>query len=245
MIYFITYGYGYSIAGIGLFLLLSQNGLTIEEIILGILYITYGLRLSLFLLIRNKKSPSYIEKVKHSTKNTEDIKFFTRIMIWLSTSLLYACQTSPLVYRTISNKKEKENKILLYISIIISIIGLIIEGLADNQKSEAKKINPKRFVDTGLYKIVRCPNFFGEIIFWTGNFISGFNIYIGLLQWFITSLGYIGIVYIMLGSTRRIEISQNKNYGNDAEYKKYVKKTPILIPFVPIYSIEKYTYLSS
>ena len=196
LIYFITYGYGYSIAGIGLFLLLSQNGLTIEEIILGMLYITYGLRLSLFLLIRNKKSPSYIEKVKHSTKNTEDIKFFTRIMIWLSTSLLYACQTSPLVYRTISNKKEKENKILLYISIIISIIGMIIEGLADNQKSEAKKINPKRFVDTGLYKIVRCPNFFGEIIFWTGNFISGFNIYIGLLQWFITSLGYIGIVYI-------------------------------------------------
>lgn len=31
-------------------------------------------------------------------------------------------------------------------------------------KSAAKKKNPKRFVDTGLYRIVRCPNYFGELL---------------------------------------------------------------------------------
>ena len=47
----------------------------------------------------------------------------------------------------------------------------------------------------------------------------------------------------MFSGARRIEIHQNKNYGNDKQYKEYIKKTPILIPFVPIYSLEKYFWL--
>ena len=163
------------------------------------------------------------------------------IIIWLSCALLYTCQSSPLAYIIKSNKKD--NKKLLYIGIIISTIGLILEVEADNYKSNAKKINPKRFVDTGLYKYVRCPNYLGEIIFWTGNFISGINMYTGFFQWFITILGYVGIVYVMFSGARRIEIYQNKNYGNNKEYQDYIKKTPILIPFLPIYSVEKYTWL--
>lgn len=44
---------------------------------------------------------------------------------------------------------------------------------------------------------------------------------------------YICIVYIMFGGTRRLEIRQNKNYGDNPEYKTYVKQTPILLPFIP------------
>ena len=50
-------------------------------------------------------------------------------------------------------------------------VGLL--QIADIQKNKAKKVNPKRFVDTGLYKFVRCPNYLGEMIFWTGVLISG------------------------------------------------------------------------
>ena len=240
-IYFISYGYGCSISGIGLYLLLSNKGLKIEEIILGILYITYGLRLSIFLFIRNQKQ-TYHKKVgvKFAVHKP---KLFANIMIWLSVALLYACQASPLAYRIISPKKDKENKTLLCICYIISIIGFIIEIIADNQKNNAKKINPNKFVDTGLYRIVRFPNYLGEIIFWTGNFISGFNVYVGFSQWFITILGYVGIVFVMFSGARRIEINQNQFYGSDEKYKEYVKKTPILIPFLPLYSVEKYTWL--
>ena len=52
-----------------------------------------------------------------------------------------------------------------------------------------------------------------------------------------------GIVFVMFSGARRIEIHQNKNYGNDKEYKEYIKKTPILVPFFPLYSLEKYTWL--
>jgi steroid 5-alpha reductase family enzyme len=61
----------------------------------------------------------------------------------------------------------------------------------------------------------------------------------------IAAIGYIGIVYVMFSGARRLEIRQNKVYGEDPEYQAYIKKTPILLPFVPIYSVEKHTWLQA
>ena len=62
-------------------------------------------------------------------------------------------------------------------------------------------------------------------------------------QWIVAILGLIGIIFVMFSDARRLEIRQNKNYGSDPEYQEYVKKVPILIPFVPLYSVEKYKFL--
>ena len=129
------------------------------------------------------------------------------------------------------------------IGLVISIVGLIVETVADLQKNAAKKANPGRFVDTGLFRIVRCPNYFGEMLFWTGVFVGGITIYAGPLQWIAALVGYIGIIYVMFSGARRLEIRQNKSYGDDPEYQRYVTTTPIMIPLVPIYSVEKYKWL--
>ena len=123
------------------------------------------------------------------------------------------------------------------------VCGLALETAADLQKNAAKKINPGRFVDTGLYRIVRCPNYFGEMTFWTGVFITGIGSNAGVLQWISVLAGYLGIIYVMFGGARRLEIRQNRTYGNDPEYQVYVRITPIMIPFVPLYSVEKYKWL--
>ena len=47
----------------------------------------------------------------------------------------------------------------------------------------------------------------------------------------------------MFGGARRLELRQNKNYGNDDEYKAYVKKTPILIPLIPLKSVANCKWL--
>ena len=47
----------------------------------------------------------------------------------------------------------------------------------------------------------------------------------------------------MFSGARRLEIRQNKNYGDDLEYQAYVKRTPLLIPLIPLYSLEKYKFL--
>ena len=62
-------------------------------------------------------------------------------------------------------------------------------------------------------------------------------------QWIVAILGYVGIIFVMFSGARRLEVRQNKNYGEDPEYQKYVKTVPIMIPFIPLYSVEKYKFL--
>ena len=91
----------------------------------------------------------------------------------------------------------------------------------------------------GLYKMVRCPNYLGEIIFWTGVFVSGLTTYTGIGQWLMAIIAYICIVYIMFNGAQRLEGRQMKRYGDDPKYNAYADSTPIIIPFLPIYHLNK------
>ena len=125
------------------------------------------------------------------------------------------------------------------------VCGILLEAISDAQKAAAKKINPKRFVDTGLYRMVRCPNYLGEVVIWTGVLLSGIGAGLSGWQWVVAAIGYIGIVYVMFSGARRLELRHNEVYGNDPEFQEYAKHTPILIPFLPIYSLAKYKWLQA
>ena len=91
----------------------------------------------------------------------------------------------------------------------------------------------------GLYKMCRCPNYLGEILFWTGVFVSGVTAYKTVGQWITAVLAYICIVYIMFNGAQRLEKRQMARYGENEEYNAYADKTPIIIPLLPIYHLNK------
>lgn len=242
-VYFISLGYGFSIAGIGIALLvLFRNNLHIVPVILSSLLIVYGLRLGLYLLIREIKSASYQSTMKNDIKDGSSMNFFVKVLIWLVCALLYVCEASPVLFR-LENTAVNPNDVCSIVGLIIMVIGIILESVADFTKNRYKKANPKRFCDVGVFKFVRCPNYLGEVLIWTGVFVSGITVYANALQWIAAIGGYVSIVYIMFGGARRLELRQNKNYGEDPEYQAYVKKVPILLPFIPLHSVAKYKWL--
>lgn len=240
-VYFISLGYGFSISGLGIALLIMyKDSFSAGTVAACILFIIYGIRLGGYLLIRELKSSSYNKHMKTEIKDGKDMKFLVKCAIWITCVLLYVFEVAPVFYRMSNGTSDNA---VLYVGIAIMVLGLILESAADVQKNALKKKNPKRFCDTGLFKLVRCPNYLGEMLFWTGVFISGFTALSGVLQWSLAIIGYVGIIYVMFSGARRLEIRQNKNYGNDPEYQDYVKKTPIMVPFIPLYSVEKYKFL--
>ena len=240
-VWFISLGYGFSIAAEGLTMLVFYHkSLTVSSVLLSVLLIAYGLRLSGYLAIREAKSSSYKKHMKSEIKDGKTVPFGVKCAIWITCAALYLTQVLPVLYR-FSNGAS--NSVMSYVGVGVMAVGLILETVADLQKNAAKRKNPHRFVDTGLYRIVRCPNYLGEMIFWTGVFLSGIGALTGVGQWIFASLGYVGIIFVMFSGARRLEIRQNKNYGNDPEYQSYVKSVPILLPFIPLYSVAKYKFL--
>lgn len=241
-VYFISIGYGFAITGQGIALLaMYWNSLTPWIAVICAVMIVYGLRLSLFLLIREIKSASYRGHMKTEIKDGKGMNFGIKMLLWVFCALLYYMMVSPVSFRCVNGDFDMGASFI--VGVCLMIAGIVLESASDLSKARQKKANPKRFCDKGLFRIVRCPNYLGELILWTGVLVSGVSSLCNAVQWVIAILGYIGIVFVMFSGARRLEVRQNKNYGNDPEYQQYVKTVPILIPLVPLYSVEKYKFL--
>lgn len=241
-IYFISIGYGLAISGQGIaMLILFREKLTIPLVISCLILTLYGFRLSGFLLFREIKSSSYQKHMKTEIKDGSDMNIGVKAMLWIFCGILYLFMIAPVFYRYYNGNTGCS--VSFVIGTVLMAGGILLESLADLSKSRQKKKNPKRFCDKGLFRLVRCPNYLGELILWTGVLVVGITSLQSVGQWIVALLGYLGIVFVMFSGARRLEVRQNKNYGTDPEYQKYVKTVPILIPFVPLYSVEKYKFL--
>lgn len=245
-IYFFSIGYGLSISALSATTaILFYEQLTTPSIALLAVLFIYGIRLAMYLLIREKRSASY-KKILYQPEISQRKPVFVMLMIWISCALLYVGQISPASFYLANMADGAEvNELWMWIGAVVAALGVVIEAIADAQKSAAKRRNPKRFVDHGLYRIVRCPNYFGEVLMWTGSFLVCVGACCSVWQWVVAALGYIGIIYVMFSGARRLELRQTETYGNDPEFQAYIKRTPILLPLVPIYSVAKHKWLQA
>ena len=243
-IYFFSIGYGFGISALAVTLaILFRDVLTIPTAILCAVMFIFGCRLGLYLLTREKRSPEY-KKILYGPDAAKKKPLPVVIVVWLFCALLYVGQVSPVAFY-LGNKAAGApvSEVLPWVGAALMAVGVILESVADAQKKAAKKINKNRFVDTGVYKLVRCPNYLGELVIWTGAFIVCFGACCTFWQWVIAAIGYIGIVYVMFSGARRLELRQNETYGSDPEFQKYIKKTPLILPLIPIYSVARHTWL--
>ena len=243
-VYFLSIGYGFAIAGGGiaaLILYLLNPSATPLWIVLvqTALFLIYGARLSGFLLYREFKNATFKKTdIAKSTldKDAKKIPLFVSISIWICVAFLYVAQVSPMLFRW---HNASADVIVPVIGFVVSVIGILLEPAADRQKSAQKQARPDMVATEGLFKMCRCPNYFGEILFWTGVFISGLSTYATIGQWITAIVAYICIVFIMFNGAQRLEKRQMARYGSDAEYNAYADKTPIIIPLLPIYHLNK------
>ena len=232
-VWFMSVGYGFAVMVIGLYHFifgLAAHTATVATTVMALLFVGYGYRLGGYILKRELTNKAY-KKTLEATGAARRMAFPVSLSMWIFSMFLYAAETSALSYRVINRASDN---VWVWIGIVIMVLAVVGETIADKQKSAAKKENPKRFCDTGLFKICRCPNYFCEVLFWFGVLVSGIGAVQGK-QWIVVILAFVIITYTMYNSAQRLELRHEKNYGLDPEYQKYSDTVPLLFPFTKQY----------
>ena len=232
-VWFMSVGYGFAVLCIGIFHMifgLINGTLTAATAVMAALFVIYGYRLGGYILKRELTNAAY-KKTLESTGSTKAMPIPVSAFMWVYSMLMYTAQTSAVTYRVMNRASDN---VFAWIGIVIMALAIFGEATADKQKSAAKKVNPKRFCDTGLYKYVRCPNYFSEVLFWVGVTVSGIGAVQGA-QWIIVLIALCLITFVMYNSAQRLELRHEKTYGLDPEYQKYSDTVPLLFPFTKQY----------
>jgi steroid 5-alpha reductase family enzyme len=239
-VYFVSIGYTFSIVGMCLAALLifhAQFNIFAALQMTGLLI--WGLRLGVFVL-RREAQPSYQKEKDSIQKQYGGITLPVQLLIWVFVSLLYVFMFLPPLFN-LSNASLFSAPLTYAFELggaTILFGGLILETIADRQKSAFKTRYPRQFCNVGLYRWVRCPNYLGEILVWLGSWVMAIPCYADLWQWLGSLIGFACVVLVMMGSTKRLEISQDERYGKLPEYQMYIRSTPVLFPFLPIYTLK-------
>jgi steroid 5-alpha reductase family enzyme len=232
-LWFISLGYGLAVAAIAAVALwLSADTAGTLSTLQLLLVLAYGVRLAGFLFARERE-PSYVGRAPAKNAPT-DVAFSSRLLVWISVSLLYVAMVSPAV---IASASDAQGSVAQALGLVVALVGLGVEALADQHKTSFKRTNPGTFCSDGLFSVVRFPAYLGEIVFWLGNFVAGVASFSAWWHFAVSLCGLLTIVSIMLSSTKRLEASQAARFEGDARFRSYAKTVPILVPGVPWFTM--------
>jgi len=121
------------------------------------------------------------------------------------------------------------------VGLAVWAIGFAIEVVADRQKRAFRRDPANRgcFIATGLWAWSRHPNYFGEIVLWTGAALLAAPALVG---WQCVTLVSPFFVYLLLTRVSGIpllEARAEERWGSDPAYRAYRDRTPPLVPRPP------------
>ncbi|XP_060677061.1 uncharacterized protein si:ch211-210c8.6 isoform X1 [Hemiscyllium ocellatum] len=222
----------YDLAGSGTFIFLTHlsyrwNGTSYHrQKIQSTLVTVWGLRLGLFLFLRVLKEgrDRRFNEVRTSPKLF--FVYWTLQGIWIFVTLL------PTL---ILNTRGKDRPLCVrdYTGWIIWVLGFVTETIADQQKWNFKSHpdNVGKFIQTGLWAYSRHPNYFGEILQWTGLFISASSVMKGVDYVSVLSPIFLWYLLTHVSGIPILEKQAMSRWGHDPTYLQYVRNTPALWPF--------------
>jgi len=117
------------------------------------------------------------------------------------------------------------------------LFGFAVEVIADRQKSafRADPDNEGDFIDEGLWSWSQHPNYFGEIMLWTGIVIIAFPLLSGWSFLVFASPLFITLLLTKISGINMLDAAAKKRWGDDEAYQAYRARTSKLILWPPIH----------
>jgi len=214
--------YGLTFVALASVLLSSQDPRTPAQLALAGMVILWGVRLAAYLfyrIVRIKRDPRFDGVREHFWKFLQ-FWFFQGVVVWVI--------MLPVV---LWFERPRPWNVSMSVGLVIWLVGLVIETVADIQKFVQKNRDGQRWTDTGLWRYSRHPNYFGELLCWWGVFVFVAR---DLDAWiWLGAVGPLTITGILLFVTGipTLEKSAERKWGSDPEYQAYRRRTRRLVPW--------------
>jgi steroid 5-alpha reductase family enzyme len=200
-----------------------------RSLLLGLLVAVWALRLGSFLFARILREGA---DRRFDALKQDALRF---LMAWTLQGLwVFLTAASALAAMTTAAPAPLDP--LAALGAAVWVAGFAIEVAADRQKAafRADPRNRDRFVATGLWAWSRHPNYFGEILLWTGVALAAVP---SLSGWSLATLVSPLFVYVLLTRVSGIpllEARSDAKWGQDSDYQAYRARTPVLWPRRPV-----------
>ena len=187
------------------------------------LVLLWGMRLAIYLTYRNWGKPEDRRYLKIRQNNEPNFRYKSVYIIFGFQSIL-AWIIGSIIFMAIEN-----NHPLTWLDVLgflVTLFGIGYESIADYQlvrfKNDIK--NHGKLLQSGLWKLSRHPNYFGEILVWWGFFITTlstgvhFNLIAPLLMTYLL-LKFSGVTLLEANLIKKLN-----------GYDDYQKKVNVIIP---------------
>ena len=197
-------------------------------VVVTAMVVVWALRLGSFLFRRVKRDgrDGRFDRIK-----LDPLRFF---MTWTLQGL-WVLLTSACALAIVTGSEREPFGAFAVVGAAVWLIGFGVEVVADRQKSafRADPSNRGGFITTGVWSWSRHPNYFGEIVLWSGIAIMALPVLSGWRWVALVSPVFVAVLLIRISGIPALERRGAKRWGDDPAYQAYVRTTSVLVPRPP------------
>ena len=210
---------------------LCSSDLDLRAMIVAGMVLIWSTRLATFLFRRISKAGN---DSRFDTIKTNPVSF---LMAW-TVQGLWVLLTAAAALAVLTGGNREPLGVVGVVGIAIWIAGFLIEVVADRQKSnfKADPANQGKFIDVGLWAWSRHPNYFGEIVLWTGMAIIAVPVLDGAQWATLISPVFVFFLLTRVSGIPMLEQAADKRWGGQDDYETYKRQTPVLVMKPPVAS---------
>ncbi len=218
--------------GIGFILIAFAGIITSEnhaprQLLLGAMVLCWGLRLAIYIFIRNKGKTEDYRYRQWREEWGKHIVWRSFLQVFMLQGILMLLSALPLI---VVNAYPTESITWIDAAgFLVWCVGFYFEAVGDYQLMQFKKQphSKGKIMTRGLWKYSRHPNYFGEALLWWGIFIVS----ISAGNWWISIVSPLLITFLLLKVSGVVMLE--KKYEGNAEFETYAKRTSAFIPRLP------------
>lgn len=200
----------------------------VRELSIAAMVIVWAVRLGGMLFTRIKRAG---EDKRFRSIKTNAVAF---LGVW-NMQALWVVMTSACALIVLTSPVREAVDVFFYAGAAMWVVGFLIEVVADAQKNafRAKPENKGRFITTGLWAWSQHPNYFGEILLWTGIALAAVPVMQGWSWLALVSPAFVVLLLTRISGIPTLDRQAKKQWGNDPDYQGYVRRTSKLFPLPP------------